>query len=88
MQQKQTNTEKVINHIREHGIIYLLNDEYDRVVRIAVKKKSREIFMDDNIICYAKAKGDKEYRLGHTTKVVSGAILQGNIITKKAYDEY
>ena len=66
----------------------MLNDEYDRVVRIAVKNRSREIFMDDNIICYAKAKEDKEYRLGHTAKVVSGAILQGKIITKRAYEEY
>ena len=62
------------------GTVYLKDDYEDRVLRIAV--------IDNSAHCFIKRRGRKEVEVDSTEKDIFESKMNGNEISKEAYDEF
>ena len=75
-----SNLDYIVKNYEEGNEIYIMDDLEEIAVRYAPTKDGYE--------CYAKFKGEAEYKISEHSNVVARADMGGTILTKAEYERY
>ena len=75
----QTTYDEIINKLRNGNVVYLLNDFYNRAIKI---------YPNWTTYCTAKKKGGGEYQIKYNTDLVLETMEEAVEITEEEYLKY